>query len=46
MEPTKQATILVVDDEARDRALLAATLNADDHLVFTAASGEEALSAA
>ena len=46
MTSTNPATILVVDDEARDRRLLEATLGADGYRVRTATSGEEALAAA
>lgn len=40
---TQTATILVVDDEANIRLMLADTLERDGHSVVTAASGEEAL---
>lgn len=45
MEQTRQATILVVDDDERNRKLLEALLAAEGHAVRSAASGEEALAA-
>src|SRR6185295_8859263 len=38
-----RATILIVDDEARNRTLLEAMLRPEGHLTLSAASGEEAL---
>ena len=43
MEQTKQATILVVDDDDASRKLLKKMLSVEGHAVRTAASGEEAL---
>ncbi|MHB9101182.1 MAG: EAL domain-containing protein [Sulfuricella sp.] len=43
MEQTRQATILVVDDDEFNRKLLKLQLAADGHAVRTATSGEEAL---
>lgn len=40
---TAAATILIVDDEARDRKLLEAQLKPEGYLTLSAASGEEAL---
>lgn len=43
MEQTRQATILVVDDDEGNRKLLGAQLAAEGYAVRSAASGEEAL---
>ncbi len=43
MVQTKQATILVVDDDAFNLKLLKAQLSVEGHAVRTAANGEEAL---
>lgn len=43
MEPPQSTKILVVDDNAQNRALALATLEQEDYLVFAAASGREGL---
>ncbi len=43
MEQTRPATILVVDDDAHNRNLLEALIEAEGHLAHGVASGEEAL---